>query len=66
MSKLDGEQKSLMRIYVRSQKDAEGWADVGCVLWPWISKNAMPEIFEVGDKRIRLTAAGKEILEFAL
>lgn len=66
MSKLNDEQKNLMRLYGRSKKDQDGWAAVSEQLWPWISKNAMPEMFDIGDKKIRLTEAGKTILEFAL
>ncbi len=66
MSKLNDEQKSFMRLFVRSPKNEDGWAAVSDILWPWVEKTAMPEMFEIGEQKIRLTEAGKIITEFAL
>lgn len=66
--KLDNQQKSLISLYGRSKEDADvnGWVCVSNTLWPWVQKTATPEMFEIGEQKIRLTDAGKVILEYGI
>jgi len=66
MKKLDEPQKSILSLYMRSERDGEGWAIVSKLLWPWIEKAASPDMFEICDHRIRATEAGKVIIKFVL
>jgi hypothetical protein len=66
MSKLSDQQKNMLRLYERSRKDAEGWANVSDTVWPLVEQYAIPEMFEIQGRRIRATEAGKAVLMFAI
>ena len=66
MSKLSDYQKNMLRLYGRSKKDAEGWAAVSDTIWPLVEQYAIPEMFEIQGRRIRVTEAGKAVLEWSL
>ena len=66
MSKLSDIQKNVLQLYARSKQDTDGWATVSEQLWPFIRKNATPEMFELQEKRIRATESGKTIIKYVV
>lgn len=67
MSKLDLGQTHLLRLADKGA-DAEGWAKVSEALWPLLA-GVPDELLERSDdgtaKRVRLTEAGRIVLEYA-
>lgn len=70
MSALTEDQRDMLRLYMRSPRDPEGWANVSKGVWPL--QECLPERLvererrENGSGRIRLTAEGQTVVEFLL
>lgn len=69
MSTLTQEHKDVMGLYLRSKRDADGWAKVSRMVWPLV-KDLDTKLFEVrpeGDGGfMRLTAEGQTLATWTL
>ena len=65
---LSNETRALLPLIMRSERDAEGWANVSNQLWPSVQKWAHPRLTETKSTAegnfIRLTSEGKTVLDF--
>ena len=66
IKKLSDTDKSLLQLYARSKRDADGWADCSKQIYTLLSKFVRADLVEIepiGEAgRMRLTSLGNDLL----
>ena len=66
IKKLSDTDKSLLQLYARSERDADGWANCSKPIYTWLStfvRTDLVELEPIGEVgRMRLTSLGNDLL----
>lgn len=64
--KLTDEEKSFLKLVERSPDRGEGWRQCTEATWPLVEKFSRTELVERDEekRKIRLTARGRDVLEY--
>ena len=66
MPKLTPQDKNFINLILRSPDIGDGWRNSSNTLWPIVQGMAedQPELFELGEKTIRLTPVARILMEY--
>ena len=65
---LNTQDRDFLKLLARSPDRGDGWRNVSKLCWQLVEAFGTPELLEIDaeNRRVRLTAAGQAVVEFAI